>query len=412
MNTTSRLTPTQSSNIQKRDAEYVSSNSVSSGDIIQRHHSNSLSSSGSQSRKNSQNYPGYSTASLSNTGSQALKNGVQRTPSLTNPAIPIPSMHWSKLKARGSAPPRALRAHTMTQVNDQLFVFGGCDSGVCFNDLFVFDVETMCWSQPHTSGDIPKPCRAHSSVYLDGKIYIFGGGDGPNYFNTLYCLDVETLQWTELTPPPGPSPGPRRAHTSWAYDGCIYVYAGGDGVRALNDIYVLVINGDQFMWHSIETRGPLPSPRGYHTSNLVGSRLVVYGGSDGHECFSDVHILDLTTFEWMECNPLHPISRLSHSSTQVGSYLFVFGGHDGITYSNDVLLLNLVTMGWEERKVFGISPSGRGYHTAILSDSRVYVYGGYDGQEVFNDMWVLDLSGCAYLPQITTFDIAADFSES
>jgi hypothetical protein len=46
-------------------------------------------------------------------------------------------------------------------------------------------------------------------------------------------------------------------------------------------------------WSKLEPQGNPPISRGYHTSNLVGSKLVVYGGSDGHECFSDVHILDL-----------------------------------------------------------------------------------------------------------------------
>lgn len=36
------------------------------------------------------------------------------------------------------------------------------------------------------------------------------------------------------------------------------------------------------------------------------------------------------------------------------------------------------------------------------------MFGGYDGAEVFDEMWVLDLSACAYLPQITSFDVAVD----
>ena len=32
------------------------------------------------------------------------------------------------------------------------------------------------------------------------------------------------------------------------------------------------------------------------TMNLIGDRAVVFGGSDGAECFSDVFILDLSQF--------------------------------------------------------------------------------------------------------------------
>lgn len=46
-------------------------------------------------------------------------------------------------------------------------------------------------------------------------------------------------------------------------------------------------------WSEVQTTGTLPISRGYHTSNLIKSQFIVYGGSDGHECFSDVHVLDL-----------------------------------------------------------------------------------------------------------------------
>ncbi|KAJ3044104.1 hypothetical protein HDV00_003208 [Rhizophlyctis rosea] len=65
-------------------------------------------------------------------------------------------------------------------------------------------------------------------------------------------------------------------------------------------------------------------------------------------------------------------------------------------------------MNWETRRCFGGPPRGRGYHASVLYDSRIFVFGGYDGAEVFDDMWVLDLSACAYLPQITAFEVAVD----
>ena len=46
-------------------------------------------------------------------------------------------------------------------------------------------------------------------------------------------------------------------------------------------------------WSKLQTEGMPPIARGYHTSNLVKDKLIVYGGSDSHECFSDVYILDL-----------------------------------------------------------------------------------------------------------------------
>lgn len=61
------------------------------------------------------------------------------------------------------------------------------------------ELDTLTWSKPRTSGDIPPPCRAHSCTTVEHDVgsgrrvlflYVFGGGDGPNYFNDLYVLNT------------------------------------------------------------------------------------------------------------------------------------------------------------------------------------------------------------------------------
>ncbi|KAI7877116.1 galactose oxidase [Lichtheimia hyalospora FSU 10163] len=330
------------------------------------------------------------------------------------PPAPAAGMYWSRSVTYGRGPSRPLRAHTINLIGEQLFVFGGCDIKTCFNSLYVLDMDTMTWSKPRTLGQPPPPCRAHSSTLVErdlgsGKrahyLYIFGGGDGPNYFNDLYVLNADTLVWSKPATE-GIPPSPRRAHTTCLWNDKIVVMGGGDGARALSDVHILDISDpSRPRWSQLSTSGVPPIARGYHTSNLVKDKLIVFGGSDGHECFSDVHVLDLVTNRWTQVELDRIVPRLAHSATQVGSYVFVIGGHDGSRYSNDVLLLNLVTMSWESRRIYGGAPSPRGYHAAVLHDSRLYVLGGYDGKTVFDDVYMLELSACAYLPQITNFEI-------
>jgi len=409
---------------------------------------------------------------------------------------PTSLMHWTKIRTVGRNKPRPMRAHTMTLVNEKIFIFGGSDNETCFNDLYIFDCETYWWTLHKTKGLVPpRPRRAHTADLIGDYIYFFGGSNGQNYFNTLYLLNTKTLCW-EKPEVRGQIPNPRRAHTSWVYNDLLYIFAGGDGMCALNDIYVLSkeevtphndsnnanpatkntplgvkpvnglydvssinnsidnsIDGSSFtdnkenyyessvaknnivrssslsyrnhmmrsneddgitanpqlkyVWTKITTTGKAPSPRGYHTSTLVGNKVIVYGGSDGHECFSDIFILDLEMNHWSRVNTDLSIPRLSHTATQVGSYLFIIGGHDGNHYSHSLILLNLVTLRWEVRKIYGERPSSRGYHTAVLFDSRIFLFGGYDGHKIYNDMYVLDLSSSAYLPQITEFEIGS-----
>lgn len=217
----------------------------------------------------------------------------------------------------------------------------------------------MHWSHPDTIGDVPPPCRAHTATLVDRKIVIFGGGQGPVYYDSTYIFDTTTRSWfcplfphsqspsqnpetkSELlspavqsqNPPDRPlHPAPRRAHTAVLYNGKIYIFGGGNGLTALNDLWALDVSrldptsqsvcsllvsvltllsvskqtysygGGSFggsgasgglRWSLVETQGEPPVPRGYHTANLVGNVMIVVGGSDGRECFSDVWCLRL-----------------------------------------------------------------------------------------------------------------------
>jgi N-acetylneuraminic acid mutarotase len=249
------------------------------------------------------------------------------------------------------------------------------------------------------------------------KLVVFGGGDGPAYYNDVYVLDTTNFRWSKPAVL-GEPPSKRRAHTACLYRNGIYVFGGGDGVRALNDIWRLDVSDfSKLSWKMVsssttadapaprDAKHRKPKPRGYHTANIVGGKLIVFGGSDGGECFRDVWIFNIETLTWKPV-PI-PVSypRLSHTATLVGSYLFVIGGHDGVEYSNEVLLLNLVSMQWDKRKVYGVPPSGRGYHGCVLHDSRLFVVGGFDGGRVFEEVWLLELAVHAYYSQISHFSI-------
>ncbi|KAG1821426.1 hypothetical protein EV424DRAFT_1400726 [Suillus variegatus] len=375
---------------------------------------------------------------------QQRVRATPRLPHSDDPPAPATALYWSRAPIHGTLPMRAFRAHTVTLVDHVAWLFGGCDDKGCWKDVYCFDTDTMHWSHPDTLGDVPPPCRAHTATLVDRKIVIFGGGQGPVYYDSTYIFDTTTRSWfcplfphsqspsqnpesnTEVQPPPSQSqnpserplhPAPRRAHTSVLYNGKIYIFGGGNGLTALNDLWTLDVSrldptsqstysygGGSFggsgasgglRWSLVETQGEPPVPRGYHTANLVGNIMIVVGGSDGREY----------TLVWTRLNLPLSHRRLSHTSTQVGSCLFIVGGHDGGAYRDEVVLFNLVNLQYEPRTVKGKPPSARGYHATILADSRLFVFGGFNGHDVFDDVHVLDLAGAAYLPQVMSFRV-------
>lgn len=123
---------------------------------------------------------------------------------------------------------------------------------------------------------------------------IFGGGQGPTYYNDTWILDTTTRRWAHPTFSHS-IPASRRAHTAVLYKQKLWVFGGGNGMQALNDLWCLDVGCvfERMKWEEVETRGRKPQARGYHTANIVGNVMVVVGGSDGKECFSDIWCLNL-----------------------------------------------------------------------------------------------------------------------
>ncbi|SCV71171.1 BQ2448_2759 [Microbotryum intermedium] len=338
---------------------------------------------------------------------------------------PATSMYWSRTPVSGRLP-RPMRAHTAVVVDTSIYCFGGCDlKGVCFRDVWKLDGDSFLWSKVKVLGDIPPVTRAHTSTVVGSRIWVIAGGDGPNYSSSVYYFETTSHEWVKPKVY-GSTPTKRRAHAAVLYGSRIIIFGGGNGSNALQDVHSLdVSNHYRPTWSDLEVRGPKPVRRGYHSMTLVGSKAVVFGGSDGTECFSDMFVLDLEALTWTEVIPEPPaplsptkatanvdlpsrteaFPRLSHSATLLGSYLVIFGGHDGIDFSNELLFFNLVSLQWEPRNAHGHAPSPRGYHTCVLHDSRLLCIGGFDGKQVFDECFSLDLGALAFLPQVTQFKL-------
>lgn len=336
---------------------------------------------------------------------------------------PSTGMYWSRAPVYGAIPNRSMRAHSITVIDNVVWLFGGCDDRESWKDIYCLNVgacitcakiinkfilhiyiESMQWTHPECLGDTPPPSRAHSATLVaNHKIVFIGGGHGSVYYDSVYVLDTLTRRWSRPTIAPGPSPPQRRAHTAVLYENKIWVFGGGNGMMALDDVWTLDVapltgaiggggtgtggyhgvyhvGGGGFYgpyapsssssgktkdgnvtltWDLVETKGiKKPESRGYHTANLVGNIMVIIGGSDGKDSFDELWTLNLGTFGlsfplfsihssridtlvWTQIKTNIPYRRLAHSSTQVGSYLFIFGGHDSTEYTSELVLLNL-----------------------------------------------------------------------
>lgn len=67
----------------------------------------------------------------------------------------------------GSGAPLGRWGHTSTLIKDnRVFVFGGRNNDVFFNDLHILDLELMAWSTPQTTGPVPSARSNHVSLLI------------------------------------------------------------------------------------------------------------------------------------------------------------------------------------------------------------------------------------------------------
>lgn len=198
--------------------------------------------------------------------------------------------------------------------------------------------------RPHTNGTPPAPRYAHTAVLAGPRVIIFGGkGEGSKVYKDIHALDPVHLTW----------------------------YQGPEGSGS-------------------------PQARFGHSASLVaGSKMIVFGGSDGKEFFNDVNILHLDTMSWTkpEVKGLPPLPRYYHASVVIKNTILIQGGFHfsesilkehakmGSTlqsfYLNDLRLLQTDKMEWVRLAVSGTPPTPRFGHTLNISGSSLVVFGGW-----------------------------------
>jgi len=125
---------------------------------------------------------------------------------------------------------------------------------------------------------------------------------------------------------------------------------------AVDDI--LFISCREMTWVEPKVLGEPPTPRGGHSSTLVGSYLYIFGGSSEEGLLSDLH-------------------RLNLENVNKGKSIFIqwFTSDLFIYLSIVVAILQRI---WEQLNFEGEKPTARTNHKAVLDNSgRVVIFGGY-----------------------------------
>ncbi|XP_066575151.1 kelch repeat-containing protein isoform X2 [Amia ocellicauda] len=216
------------------------------------------------------------------------------------------SWRWTMVEAQGKVPPLAY--HSCSVFRGELFVLGGVfprphpQPDGCSDSLYIFNPDMGIWYQPIVLGKQPAPRSGHSACVIQGRLYVFGGWDTPVCFNDTHMLDLGLMEFSavEVT---GAPPSPRSWHGSAVLPGNRFLVHGGyDGNSALSDSFIF--NTDSSSWVTLVQPLLSAMPRAGHsiitlantaqeTSELEGQEvpeprphtLLLFGGGDNEGGF-------------------------------------------------------------------------------------------------------------------------------
>jgi dynein heavy chain, axonemal len=151
--------------------------------------------------------------------------------------------------------PAGRGGHTLFAFENKLYSYGGWNSESQFNNVIVFDLNTLEWSDPDIYNDVSR--WNHSAVMVEAiptwKYFIFGGestnfAEGQQrtfgaYVNSSCFLDIGTMQWQEIKPESDEIPAARE-YAACSYDSANsrFLIFGGWNNGWLNDMWSLAVN--------------------------------------------------------------------------------------------------------------------------------------------------------------------------
>uniref|UniRef100_A0A915NA95 Fibronectin type-III domain-containing protein n=1 Tax=Meloidogyne javanica TaxID=6303 RepID=A0A915NA95_MELJA len=301
---------------------------------------------------------------------------------------------WFVPVVRGDIP-RGFAAYGMVTDQLKVFIFGGMvEYGRYSNDVYELQTSRWEWRQirvrpPQTGQAGPCPRLGHSfTLGSSHYAFVFGGlaNDSedpkiniPRYLNDLYAIDLSQspTMWWEVPMTVGMPPSPRESHTAVHFltqtgKEQLIIYGGMDGNR-MGDVWILDLK--TWMWTNPVPNGIMPLPRSLHTANVIGCRMVVFGG-------------------WV---PLQPADKVETPDKEWKC-------------TNSLAVLNLNALSWEQHSLDDFSttsattnnddlikPCSRAGHSAVVINRRLYIWSGRDGykkawnsQVCCNDLWYLE----------------------
>eukprot|EP01091_Cochliopodium_minus_P003809 TRINITY_DN13769_c0_g1_i2.p1 TRINITY_DN13769_c0_g1~~TRINITY_DN13769_c0_g1_i2.p1 ORF type:complete len:380 (-),score=74.30 TRINITY_DN13769_c0_g1_i2:81-1220(-) len=244
--------------------------------------------------------------------------------------------------------PTSRSNHTAVVWENKMYLFGGYSLNSALNDIYSYHFEKKEWNKINIlNSKLPAPRFCHSAVISNNTMYVFGGHNGSVAFNDLWEFDFTKEKWAEIKCEV--TPIARCYHTAVIYKHKMIVFGGQLGTARTNEIWDFSLKKKR--WKMVNTSGVLPPSRSRHISGLdtKSSKLYVFGGNGdtAGSYLDDLWEYSIKRNIWYKIPPkgVLPMARSQHSAIMYHNKVLIFGGRSGnsgdMEFLNDLYELNL-----------------------------------------------------------------------
>jgi leucine-zipper-like transcriptional regulator 1 len=303
--------------------------------------------------------------------------------------------------------------HTMVAYSNSLYVFGGDNGKQMLNDLVTYDLNNNSWGRALNNSP-PTPRYHHTAVVYQNSMFLFGGYTGDLNSNSNLCNKNDLYEyrfssgtWTYWNIDVTTAPAPRAAHGAVVYDNKMWIFAGYDGNRRLNDMWKIGLSpaNANKSWCQVEQFGEQPPTVCNFPLCVLNNSMYLFSGQSGAKTSNLLFKFDFKSSTWsivyfnyllrgLDCTP--PERRSGHVMLAHDNHLYIYGGVLGNNFFHDVHAFDLETKTWSvvmaTPRINHPIPSGRSFLSGAIQNDHFYIFGGNGDQNTrSNELYSLKL---------------------
>ena len=263
-------------------------------------------------------------------------------------------------------------AHSIgcASVGTKIYLFGGY-GGSYLDTINVFDTETNETNTLSTtlSSKIANIC----AVAVGTKIYLFGGETNTKQLNTLDVFDTETNELSTLS-----TTLPTKAYgiSAVAIGNKVYLF-GGRYTSTSTTKYVNTVSLFDAKTNTINTIATLPTALHGIGTALVGTKIYLFGGSDGSGAVDTIAVFDTETYSITTLSAILPTKTFFSGTASVGTKIYMFGGQI-TTAPYSIKTINVFNTETSAIETLSITLPIETRSVGVASvGTKIYLFGGY-----------------------------------